>query len=317
MNKNKKLNRLNVLILGGLGFIGSNIVTELLFRKSFNIYIFDYPGIPNPFGDLIKLVYGDFTNEKELEFLFKENRIDIVIHLISTTVPKTSNDNIIYDINANLISTIKLLNIIVKYKVDKIIFFSSGGTIYGLNDGHKIDETCPTNPVSSYGIIKLAIEKYIVSYNYLYGLDYLILRVGNPYGPFHKSKKQGIINIFLKKILDSEPIFIWGNGANIRDYIYVGDLSSILFHLISNGVNNEIINLSTGVGYSINEILDILKIQTKEFKVEYTLSNKLDIPIIVLDISKLESKVKVNFTSIEDGIQLTYRSLLKAEKKLF
>ncbi|HRS02727.1 MAG TPA: NAD-dependent epimerase/dehydratase family protein, partial [Bacteroidota bacterium] len=177
----------NILLLGGFGFIGSNLIEALLKSNLYNIIVFEFKGVTSKFSDRVSVFYGDFNNEEDLAELFENYKIDIVVHLVSTTVPATSNDNIEYDINSNLIGTIRLLNIMVQHNVLKIVFLSSGGTIYGEISEPKVSEEHPTHPISSHGIVKLSIEKYLYLYHRLHNLDYLILRVSNPYGPYHSS----------------------------------------------------------------------------------------------------------------------------------
>ncbi|MFW9866390.1 MAG: NAD-dependent epimerase/dehydratase family protein [Candidatus Thorarchaeota archaeon] len=129
-----KLNK-KILLLGGFGFIGTNLTEELIKYNEYDIIIFETENvfIQNP--DLLKkaqIYYGDFHNEEDYERIFKENRVDMVIHLITTTYPSSSNKNIVFDIKSNLINSINLLNIMVKYNCKNIIFISSGGTIYGI-----------------------------------------------------------------------------------------------------------------------------------------------------------------------------------------
>ena len=266
-----------ILILGGFGFIGTNLTEELLKRGDFNIVIFEAKDVTIQNPDLLKYItvyYGDFNNEKDYEIIFQENQINCVIHLIGMNVPLLSNENIMYDINFNLINTIKLLNIIRQYKVKKVVFLSSGGTVYGiLKNEHK--ESYPTNPISSYGILKLTIEKYFYLYNYLYEINYLILRPSNPYGKYHKNSQQGLINVILKKILNGETVKIWGDGLIIRDFIYIKDLVRIIVDLIEKNIQNEIINIGSNKGYSINNILNIIKKEIGDFPLKYLNQEKL------------------------------------------
>ena len=283
----------NTLILGGFGFIGTNVVQELLNRGKNDIIIFELKNIfiQDPsLLEKVKVVYGDFNNEKDTEVIFQENQIDLVIHLISATIP--SNENIIYDINANLVNTIRLLELMKKYQVKKIVFLSSGGTIYGVSETGYFKETDPTNPISSYGVVKLAIEKVLYLYNQLSGIDYLILRPSNPFGEYHTSTKQGFINIALKKIMSGEKIVIWGDGEVIRDYIYIKDLASIIADLIELEISNDIINIGSGEGHTLNNILEILREQIGEFEVEYNAPRKFDVPCTILNIDKMMSLLK-------------------------
>ncbi len=300
-----------ILILGGFGFIGTNLTEELLKRGNYDIIIFEGKKVIKQNPDLfkkVKIYYGDFHNEREYEIIFKENEIDTVIHLIGTTIPSISNENIIYDIQSNLVNTIKLLNMMIQYKVKNIVFTSSGGTVYGiLKNKHK--ESDPTRPISSYGIIKLTIEKYLYLYNKLFGLNYLILRPSNPFGEYHINPQQGLINVILKKIFNGENIEIWGDGSVVRDYIYIKDFVRIFIDLIEKKIQNEILNIGSGRGYSINEILTIIRKEIKDFQLKYMDKRKVDVPYLILNIDKLKTILDINFISIEKSIKKTYEWL--------
>ncbi len=300
-----------ILILGGFGFIGTNLTEELLKRGNYDIIIFEGKKVIKQNPELfkkVKIYYGDFHNEREYEIIFKENEIDTVIHLIGTTIPSISNENIIYDIQSNLVNTIKLLNMMIQYKVKNIVFTSSGGTVYGiLKNKHK--ESDPTRPISSYGIIKLTIEKYLYLYNKLFGLNYLILRPSNPFGEYHINPQQGLINVILKKIFNGENIEIWGDGSVVRDYIYIKDFVRIFIDLIEKKIQNEILNIGSGRGYSINEILTIIRKEIKDFQLKYMDKRKVDVPYLILNIDKLKTILDINFISIEKSIKKTYEWL--------
>ena len=310
-----------ILIFGGFGFIGTNLIEELTNRGGYEIYIFEAKNalIQNP--DLLKKVKvysGEFNNIEDYEVIFKEHLIDLVIHLINTNIPSSSNKNVIFDITSNLINTINLLNIMLKYNCKNIVFLSSGGTIYGISrDRKKKKETDSKNPLSSYGIVKLTIEKYIHLYSYLHGLIYLILRPSNPFGEYHKNQKQGIINVILKKALNRETVEIWGDGTVVRDFIYVKDLVKIIFDLIESKIQNEIFNIGSGKGYSINDIIEIVQKEIGNFKLEYKDARKVDIPYLILNIDKLEKHLELNLTSIEEGIKKTSKWLKERYLRIY
>ncbi len=301
----------NILLLGGFGFLGSNVTDHVqkFLSKEFRIIVFENKE-SHPLGidfDIISKVYcGNFTQKESLKRVFKENKIDYVFHFISTTLPSTSNKQILFDIDSNLKSTIELLDLMVEYKVPNIIFISSGGAIYGNSPLQKIAEDQFNSPISSYGILKLTIEKYLSLYNYLYGLNYLSLRLANPYGPFHLSDKQGVINVALKKALYHEIFEVWGNGTSTKDYIYVEDFTKILFALIHKNIFNEILNIGTGNGNSLNDILHLITQKIPEFQWYYTEKQKFDIQCIILDITKLKKFTKFNFTPLAEGIDKTF-----------
>jgi UDP-glucose 4-epimerase len=302
-----------VLLFGGLGFIGTNLTEELINRGEYEIYIFEAknaiihnPGLTNK----TKVYYGDFHNVEEFELIFKEQSIDLVIHLINTTYPSSSNKNIIFDIESNLINTINLLNTIVKYNCNNIVFLSSGGTIYGVSkDKTNKKETDLKNPISSYGIVKLTIEKYLQLYKNLYGLNYLVLRPSNPFGEYHYNQNQGIINVILNKALNGETVEIWGDGTVVRDFIYVKDLVKIIVDLIESKIQNDIFNIGSGRGYSINDIIESIQSEIGNFKLEYKDARKVDVPHLILNIDKLKRHLDVNLTSIEEGIKKTSKWL--------
>ncbi len=309
--------RKDVLVLGGFGFIGTNLVEELL-KLGYNLIVFESKSvkIQNPsLLQKVKVYYGDFNNEKDIELIFQENHVDLVIHLISTTIP--SNENVIYDITTNLINTIKLLDLMRRFSVKKIVFPSSGGVVYGVSENSPFKESDPTNPVCSYGVIKLAIEKSLQLYKYLYDIDYLIVRPSNPFGEYHNSVKQGFINVALNKIVKNEKITIWGDGSVIRDYIYIKDFVKIVAELIEQGISNEIFNIGSGIGYSINDLLKIFKEKLPDFKIEYVVPRKFDIPRVTLNVEKIKASIKnLHFTRIEDGIIKTYNWLRQNSNKL-
>ena len=168
------------LVLGSNGFIGSNLVKQLMKEKC-DLRLFDLKlnKDNNLIHNNIEYIQGEFGIDCDFDALTKD--IDIVYHLISTTIP-SSNIGYNIEIQQNVMGTIKLLDSCVKNKIKKIIFISSGGTVYGKSKGIPFKEDDCTNPICSYGIQKLSIEKYIQLYNNMYGLDYRIIRLANPYG---------------------------------------------------------------------------------------------------------------------------------------
>jgi len=235
-----------------------------------------------------------------------------VFHLVSSTLPSTSNDNPEYDAETNLISSLKLFKECISQKIKKVIFLSSGGTVYGIPDEIPVKETYSSNPICSYGIIKKTIEEYLFLFNHLYGLKYATFRLANPYGERQNPKSsQGVIPVFLQKAINNSEITIWGDGEIVRDYIYIKDAVNALSKSLSVDPKSNLFNLSTGKGYSLNEIIALIeKVTSKKLKVNYMEARKIDVPVSVLD----NSLVKKTFewspeTSIEDGIRITYNYL--------
>jgi UDP-glucose 4-epimerase len=297
-----------ILLLGAYGFIGSNILEYINNNliDYYNVIVFDMQskhmdGLKFP---CVKVSYeGSFNDSILLEKIFKNHRIDYVIHSISTTVPITSF-NARYDIESNLIPTVELMNIMLKYDVKNIIYISSGGAVYG-DEKKDHCETDVVYPISSYGVIKLSIEKYMMQYSKLYGLKPLILRLSNPYGKYHYSKKQGLCNVAVNCAVNHNEFIVYGDGTAKKDYIYVGDFVEILFKLISLKVSREIINIGSCQLYSVNEILQNICTYVPDFKWKYQDSSKYDVKNFNLNTDKLYGYIgDYNFMNLSDGIQM-------------
>lgn len=299
---------MKILVLGGNGFIGSHLVDRLL-REGHEIRVFDRnPEIyRKPLGD-VEYYLQDFGNRVALASALKN--IDIVFHLISTTIPKTSNDDPEFDVTSNLVETISLLKLCVEEKVRKVVYLSSGGAVYGIPLTLPIAEDAPKNPQSSYGITKLTVEKYIELFHRLYELDYVIIRPSNPYGERQNPNGgQGVIAVFLGKIAKGQAVDIWGDGHVIKDYIYIEDLIDGIYRAVFMNTENRIFNLGSGTGVTINLILDVITELTKvPIYTNYIALKKFDVPNIYLDISRAYAELSwESRTSLKDGIARTWR----------
>jgi UDP-glucose 4-epimerase len=305
------------LVLGGNGFIGSHLVDRLL-AEGHQVRVFDRheERYRSPLN-AIDYRFGEFGNRGLLASAM--NNIEVVFHLINTTLPKTSNDDPVFDLSSNAIETIFLLEQCVARKIQKIIFISSGGTVYGMPDTLPIKEDSPTNPLCSYGITKLTIEKHLSLFNYLYGLNYTIVRPSNPYGsrqnPFGI---QGAISVFLGKVVRNELIDIWGDGEVVRDYIYIDDLADGIYKAAFTNARSKIFNLGSGEGKSLNALLSAIRSATDlEVKFKYTDKRSFDVPAIVLDISRAKEELEwVPTTPLETGIRKTHSFISQLFRKM-
>lgn len=278
---------MKILVLGAMGFIGKSLVSAL--KSRYELALYDR-NINDNLGVEKHLIYyeGDFKKEQNWDELLKD--VDIVIHLISTTNVNSGTEYIESEITHNIIPTIRLLDAMRRMGVRKMIFVSSGGTVYGLAKGGRITENTPLNPICPYGVQKKTIESYLTLYNYLHGMQNIIMRVGNPYGLGQNvNRMQGIIPIFIDRILRKEPLTIWGDGNNIRDYIYMDDLIRAFEAVINYQGKEEIFNVGSGCGYSINEIINIIceELEVKELHIEYTKARNVDVPFNVLDNERI------------------------------
>lgn len=298
-----------IAVFGGGGFLGSAICDRLL-DEGHQIKIFERSRV-EPYrvflqDEVVEWVAGDFSSAYDIESFI--DGTDVVIHLVSSTLPRGSNEDMIFDVQSNLISSLHMLNAMVSRGVKKIIFISSGGTVYGNPLYTPLDEKHPTNPTVSYGITKLAIEKYLLLFQDLHKIKSTILRVANPYGERQRVETaQGAVGVFLSKALRHQPIEIWGDGSVIRDYIYVGDVADAFVRAVSYDGPISIFNIGSGIGKSLNEILSIMRASLElDFEVNYQASRVFDVPVSILNnslaLDELGWAPQVNFN---EGIKKT------------
>lgn len=305
----------NILLLGGNGFIGRNVLSYIdeHLAGQYKVIVFDLQNsisLDFKFNCVEKVYNENFEDSAAIKNVFKENKIDLVIHLISATVPVTSQ-NFRFDIEANLLPSIDLFNIMAEANVKKIIYLSSGGAIYGKNSSNENIEIAEHFPSSSYGIMKLTIEKYLYLFNIKYDCEALIIRLTNPYGPYHFSMKQGIINVAMQKAFKKEPITIWGDGENLKDYIYIEDFVDILFKLLPVHSGFKIINIGSQKIHSTNTILQMINQIFPDFSWKYQSAEITDVPLVNVNTEKLKELVgDYLFTDLKNGIEKTYKWML-------
>ena len=299
-----------ILLLGGYGFIGTNVLKciDKQYSDQYDVIVFDKVDhhFHNVSFNCVKKVYaGDFSDILTVDNIFAENSIDLVFHFLSSTVPATSS-NARYDVESNLVSTLNLLSVMDKYNVKNIVYLSSGGAIYGdyLEKVHNEEDA--VYPKSSYGVVKLAIEKYLLSYAELYGFHSLILRLSNPFGPYHYNEKQGIINIAIRRALSNKILQIWGDGNGIKDYIFINDVCDILFKLVEDKIETGVYNVASGNALSVNDIVDAIRKYVPDFNIEYVNASVVDVQSFELDITKLRKKLGgFKMTSIDEALKQT------------
>jgi UDP-glucose 4-epimerase len=302
------------LILGGAGFLGTWLTTALLSTdKSNNVIVFDKENsdFSRVSDDHVEIRKGNFAKYENFDDLV--SGCDVVFHLISSTIPTNfvGKSSILSEINEDVSPTIRLLDACAKEKVGKIVFFSSGGTVYGNKlNSIPINETNPTNPISSYGIQKLMIEKYIQLYNSALGLNYHIIRLSNPFGPYQNPLgNQGALSAFAYRIVNDLPITIYGEGKVIRDFIEVRDAINMVLKIVNSERLNETYNVGSGIGYSIQQCVGIIeKVSGKKALVNRVNARPFDVPVNILDISKYLSEICTTRPhGIEEGIESLVR----------
>lgn len=305
---------MNILFIGGAGFLGSNIIREIS-SAYYNIEVFVLePLLANTSrlqGIDMTIIRGNLCDIDLLETIIKKHKIAKVVHLVSTMVPGCGYEDYKNEFENVIFPTIRLMQL-CSHSGIPFIYFSSGGTVYGERKSTTpFVETDPKEPISYYGLSKQMIENSILFEHRVSNLQYLVLRPSNPYGHGQNiNGKQGFIAVAIGKILSGEPIEVWGDGNSVRDYIYIDDLSKCVSKIICDGVINTTLNIGTGIGYSVNQIIDTLREVVREnFDVVYSTRRRNDVSNMILCNENLKKIINYEFTSLKDGISLFYQHI--------
>ena len=299
-----------VAVLGGLGFLGSHICRGLV-KHDHQVRIFDRAGesreLIKDFQDVVEIVAGDVSQPQDV--INALAGASVLINLVHTTVPGSSMKDPHYDVISNVGYTAKWLERLGDAPtLRKIIYISSGGTVYGMPEETPITEDHPTNPLNSYGITKLAIEKYTAMYANSFGVDYCIVRPSNIYGPGQRLHlRQGVIGIMIDRALRGQSLEVWGAGTDRRDYLFIDDLVNAVLRLLAYSGPQKVFNVSGGAGHSVLDVISILQAEIKPAPgVVYTPARSFDVPINVLDSSRLQKETGWHATiNFEEGIRRT------------
>jgi UDP-glucose 4-epimerase len=301
---------MHILVTGGNGFIGSHLVDRLVSTGKHHVVVIDlYPRSYEPLPDGVIFIPGNLNDNSLVRHTLVDQGIDVIYHLAWATIHETSLRNPVSDIRQDLIPTVSLLDTCREARVNRVIFISSGGVVYGPTDDLPIKETHPTNPINAYGITKLAVEKYLRMYQHLYGLDFTIFRPSVPYGPRQNPRRrQGAVSVFIYKIMRQESIQIWGDGQTLRDYFYIEDLVEALASALDIPDSiNQVINLGGSRGYSLNQLVSLIEETLGlEANIEYQSSREFDVQRLNLDLEKAKSILNWSpHTSLPEGIRST------------
>jgi UDP-glucose 4-epimerase len=248
-----------ILVTGGAGFIGSNIVDAYL-AAGHEVFVLDdlSSGSLDNLSQKAKSFQMDIRDPK-VEKIFVENKFDVMNHLAAQMDVRKSVADPVFDSTVNVTGTLNLLENCRKHGVKKVIFSSTGGAIYGEQDYFPADENHPTRPLSPYGIAKLAVEKYLFFYNAVHTMGYVVLRYANVYGPRQNPHGEaGVVAIFSSKLLNGEEPVINGDGRQTRDYTFVGDVVSANV-LALDYPKSDIFNIGTGRDTDVNALYTKLR----------------------------------------------------------
>ena len=297
-------------VIGGAGFIGSSVV-EVLHGCNRRITVIGRSKAPlRPLPDAVRYISGDYGDSAFLEKALQD--IDEIIDLAYATVPKTSYDDPVRDILSNLPPAVKLFETACRLSIKKIVIISSGGTIYGKAQEIPIREDHPTNPISPYGITKLALEKYALMFHQLNDLPVVCVRPGNAYGerqqPF---VGQGFIATAMANILNRQDIALFGETGTVRDYVYASDIANGIVTALERGTPGSCYNIGSGEGKSnrdvLNMILPMARSQGFDPRIKILPIRDFDVPVNILDSAKLRTETGWQpLISFDEGIKRTW-----------
>ena len=255
---------MRILVSGGAGFIGSHIVDRLIELKH-HVCIVDnlFTGKEDNINNEATFYKCDITEMEKLKIIFKVEKPEVVIHHAAQIDIQTSLKNPALDAKINIIGTINILECCREFGVRKIIYPSSAA-VYGKPKYLPVKENHEVNPISFYGISKHTPEHYIKAYSQLYGIKYIIFRYANVYGERQDPKGEGgVVSIFVDKLLNNETPFIFGNGEQTRDFIYVKDIAEANILALYKG-DNEIMNISSNKATTVNELFMLMREYSRE-----------------------------------------------------
>ena len=300
---------MRALVTGGAGFIGSNIV-PLLLENHWQVMVLDNLSsgykcnIDNYLRDgRVKFIYGDVCNPVDIDNAL--NNADVVFHLAACVGRQKSIDNPVLDSATNLIGTIYLLEGMRKHGIKRIVY-SSSAAIFGELLTPTINENHPQNADSPYGVSKLAAEKMILAYSGLYGITAICLRYFNIYGINQRFDVYGnVIPIFAKRLYSHEPITIYGDGKQTRDFVNVSDVARANYLAATNAKTTAVYNLGSGNSISIQRLADMMQeITGLKSDIHYGPERPADVKHCKADIQKIKNELGFYTTvSLDEGLR--------------
>lgn len=274
------------LVLGAGGFIGTNLCLALagigIPTTGFGRTVLPPPALSGL--ECLQWSHGTVETLAEPDRLVAGHTH--LFDLIGAGLPNSSNDNPAQTVADGLPPKVRLLEACRRQGVQRTVFTSSGGTVYGPAGGSPIPETAPTNPISAYGIGKLTVEKYLALYRHLHGLDYRVLRIANPYGEHQDPERgQGLVAAVLDRLLTGRPIPVWGDGATVRDYLHIDDVvAAILSVAFPDTDGARLYNVGSGIGRSVHAVIaDAARVTGRQPQLAVTAARSADVAINILD----------------------------------
>lgn len=299
------MNDRSCLVAGGAGFLGSALVAALV-REAWHTRVLTRTS-PREVVSGASYIQGSINDRRAAREALAG--VNVLFHFASSTTPATAHGKSSWDVESNLMGTIALLEEAAAAGVERVIFASSGGTVYGPPVQVPVAESHPTDPICSHGIVKLAIEKYLQLFSHQQSLTYTILRYANPYGPGQlPDRAQGAVAVLLGKVLGGEAVDLFGDGSVVRDFLYVDDLvEATLLAASSEAARNETMNVGSGAPTSIRELVRAIeRAAGVNAIIHHRPARPFDVPVSILDIAKASRLLHWQpRTSLDDGLRQT------------
>ena len=310
---------MKVIVMGGDGFIGSHLAEKLM-ESGHNVTVFDrFPyKITRNLEHLkrrIKMVSGEYANRMDVKNALRRN--EVAYHCIWTSTPISSWNDPCLEIDENIRLSAQLFEVASEAGIRKIVFPSSGGTVYGRHRGIKLAESLLPRPFCPYGIAKLTVEHLLNYYRESKGLASDVYRIGNAFGPRQPiSSPQGVIAVWMSKIVSREKIRVYGDNETLRDYVYVKDIVHLMMHSLTDLQESSTFNIGSGRGTSIMELLNIFKsVIDIPFEYEILPRRPSDNDAIILDNRAILSHFPgFSFSSLEEKIKESWLSFSQAQR---
>lgn len=292
---------MTVLVFGAAGFVGRNLVKKLA-EKPHDVVASDV--VEDPFNG--SFLYRKVDILDGTQVLEAVKKIDVIVHLAASPLTVSLQDPA-RNMKVNLEGTLNILDAARKNDVNQVIY-SSASSVVGSVRSNPVDENHLCEPKTPYAVAKRACEDYLRVYNELYGLRYLVFRFFNVYGPWQTHNSGALIPVLHRNLSEGKELQVYGDGSNTRDFVFVGDVTDFCCAAIDQHIENSIINMGTGKGTSIIELINLAsKLLGTRPKIAYKRTRPGEISNFVADTARLVQVFgRKPSTPLEEGLKRTF-----------